>query len=225
MVQKTTEQLWKEIAYFGPGGNSCGTEGERFRELYKDAPPDLRASLTQHMGDYYRRDEFVRTHAWAVPSMQGIEAIKKLVGNDTVLEIASGTGLWARLMQDAGIKVIPTDSYEGYHFTKDVEKFTNVHIANHRKAIRDFGYKANALMFCWPPYTDPMAAQALKMFKGNKLIYIGEGDGGCTGDDRFHNFIRRRWEEVDSVDIPQWYGLHDYMRLYIRAGSSRSSCQ
>lgn len=49
---------------------------------------------------------------------------------------------------------------------------------------------------------------------GNYLIYVGEGHGGCTGDDWFFTKLHADFEEVDSVDIPSWWGIHDHCVIY-----------
>ena len=43
-----------------------------------------------------------------------------------------------------------------------------------------------------------MAARCLEHYTGQRLIYIGEGDGGCTADDQFHQMLEEHWEEVEN---------------------------
>jgi hypothetical protein len=73
-----------------------------------------------------------------------------------------------------------------------------------------------ALLLCWPPYDEPMAADCLSQYSGDVLVYVGEGYGGCTGDDRFHDMLSAEWKEVEHVCIPQWSGIHDYLTIYRR---------
>jgi hypothetical protein len=78
-------------------------------------------------------------------------------------------------------------------------------------------------MLCWPPYADGMAQQALARYEGARVIYIGEGEGGCTGDDVFHAALAEQWKLAASYEIPQWDGLHDDVRVYVRR-ASRKRC-
>ena len=77
-------------------------------------------------------------------------------------------------------------------------------------------------MMVWPPYDDPFAYKSLSAFRGNKLIFIGEGAGGCTGDDDFFNLLCSQWQEVTNIGpedwegIPNWHGIHDRLHLYSR---------
>jgi hypothetical protein len=74
------------------------------------------------------------------------------------------------------------------------------------------------LLLCWPPYNSTFAHDALQAYPGDTLIFIGEGPGGCTGDDSFFELLAAEWEEVEDqfTDFVAWYGLNDYVTLYRR---------
>jgi hypothetical protein len=66
-------------------------------------------------------------------------------------------------------------------------------------------------MLCWPPYADGMAQQARARYGGARVIYIGEGEGGCTRDDVFHAALAEQWKLAASYEIPQWDNGTGYM--------------
>lgn len=84
------------------------------------------------------------------------------------------------------------------------------------------------LFLCWPPYGSDMAAEALKRFKGDLVIYIGEGGGGCTADDNFFSLVGHEvWDdegerpaqifkEIDFHHMVQWSGIHDDLYVFER---------
>jgi hypothetical protein len=82
------------------------------------------------------------------------------------------------------------------------------------RAAKDFPDRA--LFLCWPPYGSPMAAAALDFYTGNRVIYIGEGDGGCCADDNFFAALDKGWVEVAEHRPVQWSGLHDWITVYDR---------
>jgi len=45
---------------------------------------------------------------------------------------------------------------------------------------------------------------------------VGEGSEGCTGDGNFFDLLEEEWEKIHSIDIPQWFGMHDYLVSYKR---------
>jgi hypothetical protein len=74
------------------------------------------------------------------------------------------------------------------------------------------------LFLCWPPYNTSMAVDALLAYEGDRVVFIGEGDGGCTGDDQFFEVLRRDWvEEAFLMSHVQWDAIHDFVFVYRRA--------
>jgi hypothetical protein len=61
-----------------------------------------------------------------------------------------------------------------------------------------------------------MAHRCLQNYAGSWLIYIGEDENGCTGDDQFFNELSERWELKKSHRIAQWDGIHDLIFVYER---------
>jgi hypothetical protein len=55
---------------------------------------------------------------------------------------------------------------------------------------------------------------ALNMVPGSYLIYVGEGWGGCNGDDQFFEYLNNQFEETNYLAIPKWFGLNDYCSVY-----------
>ena len=146
--------------------------------------------------------EYVVEHwAWAVPSD---EAIGRLVRYSPIVEIGAGRGYWARLASEAGADVVAYDSIP------PKRRFFPVRRGGSNMAR----YHADrALFLCWPPYASPMASKCLANYAGSTVIFVGEG---CTGSSHFHDTLQRRWEIVEAIHIPQWFGLHDRMYVFRR---------
>lgn len=160
------------------------------------------------------REKLVVKYAWAVPNAS---ALKKLIEFSPIVEIGAGTGYWAALANSMGANVVPFDcappDREHNHWRHN-KTYTKIYKGG-PDTLRLFSKKFN-LFLCWPPYDDGMAGECLKNFKGSFLIYIGEGQGGCTGDDFFHNLLSKNWEEKEEIKTPQYSGMHDCMRIFAR---------
>ena len=67
---------------------------------------------------------------------------------------------------------------------------------------------AQVLVLCWPPMKDneydmvfwDMASPALAAFRGDFLIYLGEGRDGCNAHEEFFDILGREWVPLAVLD-------------------------
>ena len=166
---------------------------------------------------YDNRRELIKIYSWAVPDDESLEILVKY---SPIVEIGAGTGYWAYLANDRGAKITPYDAFFGKNNSyKHLNTWTKVYKGN-ADTLKKFDKKTN-LFLCWPPYQNPMAYDCLRNFKGKYVIYIGEREGGCTGDDGFHIKLNKDYEEIECIMIPRWYGVYDTLYVYERKFSGR----
>ena len=117
------------------------------------------------------------------------------------------------LLAERGVDIVAYDiepghsSFHAHDPWFPVVKDDHTRVADHQE---------RTLFLCWP-YMDDMAYQALGLYQGQTVIYIGEGRGGCCANDEFFSTLADDWEAVEEVEIPQWWGVHDYLTVYRRA--------
>ena len=200
-TESAVEELWQEIEAVG-------------------GPMAVRVGLAQRMS-------FVERFSWAVPSREAIAEIIRFAAGDLILEVCAGRGLWARLIEGAGGRIIATDEEPGWESRTEGRSptiptaiaearrcFTDVEPLDAVAAVRAHP-EARVLMMVWPPYDDPMDFEVLDAFDGDRLIYVGEL-GDCTGSAAGAARIEAEWEEEQQIWIPQWPGCHDSMTLWRR---------
>lgn len=130
--------------------------------------------------------------------------------------MGAGNGYWASLLKEAGADILafdyaPPRTQKNFWFKKTNE-FGEVKFGQSRLLRK---YPDRTLFLCWPPMSE-MASQCLENWKGKHLIYIGESCGGCTANDDFFEQLERDFEEIESLDIPQWPGIHDTLTIHQR---------
>lgn len=174
------------------------------------ANPYLDAFSALHLpGQSDAREALTTQFAFAIPNEDALTVIINHARNGLV-EIGAGTGHWAALLAARGTNVVAYDdnSWGNEHTWFPVERQDWSVVSKHAD---------RTLFLCWPPYDNPMAydtARAYHAAGGHTIIYIGEGEYGCTGDDRFHHWLRDTCEIVTDVTIPQWPGVHDFLTVY-----------
>lgn len=157
------------------------------------------------------RGKFTREYAWAIPSDSALRAIVKF--SNSICEIGAGTGYWAYMLTQYGANVVAYDlAVPGVHNNTWGHQRTWFNV-QHGDVLSINQHQNRTLMLCWPPYDHPMSESVVKLYTGRKVIYIGEGSGGCTGSEAFHELLDNNFHEVDTIELPQWDGIHD--RVYL----------
>lgn len=160
------------------------------------------------------RDAFVHEYSWAIPSEA---ALVVLTRHAPLVELGAGTGFWAKLLRERGVDVeafdlAPPGGSDPNRYHPGARTWTRVGRGG-PEVLRRF--QDRTLFLCWPPLNSLVSA-CLDVFEGGTLVLVGEGAGGCTGfDDR----LTEQWTEVEQLEIPQWYGLHDYLAVWKRHGA------
>lgn len=183
---------------------------------------DLRMAVESDFGrllgsiDHWKFMEDCRAkYSWAVPSEDALKAIREY---GPFLEIGSGSGYWAYEMTARGIDIIPTDRDPAdphwFNPERGGKQWCPIFKISAEKAVEM--YDRPGLLVCWPSYSQSWAHESLKKFRGKNVVYVGEGYGGCTADDGFHEELIANWDEVLDLSIPQWWGLHDRLWVYTR---------
>lgn len=167
------------------------------------------------------RDFLRQKYAYAIPN---IEAIEVICSHSPIMEIGSGTGYWASLIDQEGGEIIATEIAGKNPYFKDrkedgyIGSFYPVKLLDEQAiSVPDIF----TLFICWPPYVseeDPydMAFEYLNLYRGDVFIYIGESRGGCTGGDDLFELLEQKWHLERTVFIPQYPAIHDFLAVYRR---------
>jgi hypothetical protein len=158
-------------------------------ELYSPEWLKLKAAIAAHF-------------AWAVPTRKAIATIAAYT--HSVVEIGAGSGYWAWMMEQAGVSVVAFDKYRAPFLWHEVHD-------GHESMVAV--YPRRTLFLCWPPFDNPMAADALALYKGEHVIFVGELFGGCA-EAKFFALLNTQYDEVASVTLPQWFMRDDRLVVF-----------
>jgi hypothetical protein len=168
--------------------------------------------FTTHDVFTIRSHEFVPLFGFAILDSETVDCLAQF---GPLLEIGAGTGYWTYELQKAGVDIIATDieptDQNHYKFTKfwvPVEQLDGV------AAVEK--YPGRSLLIVWPDYTATWSADVLKAYKGDRVIYVGEGGGGCTACDEFHDYLDEHFILTDELGLYQFSGIHDRLEIWER---------
>lgn len=164
------------------------------------------------------RHELCGRFSWTVTDPVTVDFVRAHAGR-CVNDPLAGSGWWAWLLEQAGIDVIasdinPPDGTDANNWHRE-----GMHVDVARMDAADavkMGGAPWTLLLSWPPYESDVGERALAAYAGRRVIYIGEGEGGCCGNDAMFQALERDWQEVATCRPVQFYGLHDYVTVYER---------
>lgn len=185
------------------------------------------------------RDEYTQKYGFALVAYDWIKILAEFIGKSKCLEVMAGTGLISKALQNCGVDIICTDnlSWENKVIYNEWKKhFTDIESLDAIEAVKKYGKDISYIIMSWPYMDDTCyrVYQAMKEINPDcMIIYIGEGDGGCTACDEFfeNTQMSLRWlyslERLESYDdepfskdvlsiteklnevFPSFYGIHD----------------
>lgn len=162
------------------------------------------------------RTRLCMQYAWSIPSPDDVRWMLAQLDGRTVVEVGAGTGYWAWQLEQAGVDVAaydPAPPGPGNSWCSG-GPYTTV-LAEGAEAAA--AHADRALLMVWPPYDGAHARHALSVYKGDLLLYAGEGHGGCTADDDFYELLDAEWEEIDTAPRHvTWWGIHCALTAYRR---------
>ena len=171
--------------------------------------------MDEYLNANAKRRELVDRYSWSIPTERALTVLGDYA---PIFEMGAGTGYWAYEMRRRGIQVQAYDKYpphrtHNHYHDKARRAWTGVLYGRPPKAKRR---PRHTLFLSWPPYASPMAYDTLRAYQGDTFIYVGESAWGCTGCNKFHDLLDAAWNEVDSVNLPQWPAVHDALYVYKR---------
>lgn len=198
LVSPQLESLFKDRDYFS-------SQGHNF-EL-KFALMTLRYSFIEQFGFVLLNEEL-------------LDKTANFLKNKSVCEIGAGTGWLSYNLQQRGIDITPVDykpcNDSDFGFKK---LHTEVLISNGVDYLEN--NSPDVVILSWPDYDTSFASDILNVLKkGQTLIYIGEHEGGCTGDDYFFELLNDKTKINEDItnSLQQssicWTGVHDTWHVF-----------
>ncbi|MEW9530604.1 hypothetical protein [Microbispora sp. NPDC049125] len=147
-----------------------------------------------------------QAYAYAVPSPADIDWMERILNGRAVADVFAGGGYWAWQLAQKGVNVLATDAAPPRQTYQPVLRMCAGTVITDR-----------ALFICWPPGNSSAAYEALRVYEGDLLIYCGEINDGCHGDDAFFAELHYNWRLMSmSPAHVTWDCLSDVLVAFER---------
>jgi len=131
------------------------------------------------------------------------EAMKEISTHGKLIEIGAGGGQWQNeLARNWNVDIVAFDNGEQIPIPG---KQVGVVRKGDEQVIKH--YPERTLMLIYPPPGE-MALNCLKEYKRDILIYVGEGKGGCNGNEKFFQELCKHWiieKEISLDNFPECF--------------------
>lgn len=161
------------------------------------------------------RWKFVRKYCWSIPCKESLQSFEKYDKEETIYDVMAGTGYFAKLLEESGLKVKAFDlkpgKQNGYGHKKS---YIKIEKEDARDIIKKIDNKMKIIL-SWPSYDNKIGNDILTLLKKNSLVfYFGEKEGGCTGNDNMFENFDKNFECLEEIIIPKFMGIHDVLKIY-----------
>ena len=141
-------------------------------------------------GSMLARDDVIHFAGYCFLSNNWLRPLASWIGTRKCLEIMGGSGALSKGLQNFGVDIRCTDdfSWSEQHKWWYEHPRTSVEQIGAVEAIQKYGKEVELVLCSWP-YTDDACYHSLMSMREINptamMIYIGEGAGGCTVDEKF----------------------------------------
>ncbi len=162
---------------------------------------------------WYRH--LIRKYAWTISDPASVAFVMQQAGR-RIVEIGAGSGYWAWLLRQNGIGVEAFDTNqpdnpEGGWYRRPA--FYPIQTGGPEQAAR---FPGHTLLLAWPP-PGPLAAQTLRCYTGQRLIFMGPFKQVTeAGDAQFFAALAKDWTEVARHQPVRWYSAKDDIVVFDR---------
>lgn len=181
---------------------------------FEHEPPYVERWSSDGSEVYLDRRPFTREYSWTITDPDSVGFVVGYAEAGLVDPMA-GTGYWAYVLGQEGVDVVCYDESPGEDNPWHIDKLW-VPVTRMDGAEAVAKHPDRTLLLSWPPYNEPDGDEVLAAYAGDRVIFMGEGEGGATGDDDLFTRLDAEWQWCEEHMPIRWYGLYDRIAVYER---------
>lgn len=187
---------------------------DKMRNAVTTGIPFSQSSITQPPG-WCERYDFIREFGYFIPTLEFINVVSDM-GRKWV-SVGCGRGYTEYMMGCMGIDIVSTDLYTvdtnpyfiGSGFT---DPYTRIEQIDALSAT--YKYPDRSIMISWIPMDSLWGIDVVSNARDNLILIIGERYNGCTGHNKFHEFVDNNCARIMSIPHVKFSGINDGVEVY-----------
>jgi hypothetical protein len=137
-------------------------------------------------------------------------AVATCTKHSPLIEIGAGAGQWQSALTDAGADIVAYDTGANLPMPEQQPKGVVQHGDETELSLNR--HRGRTLLLVYPP-PGPLAKRCLDVYRGETVLYVGEGRQGCNGDGQFFDAIEADYHVEKIVQLEPFPGGSE--RLYV----------
>lgn len=177
-------------------------------------------NLSDFMKGWNKRERHIPIRGFVILTKETLAALTDILTGHNTLDLGAGTGYMMYHLRKNNICVDGVVDKKGRYKFKRNHMTKRIITANYLEL--DIS-KYDAFIFSWPDYQSDAPKKFLdRMKSGDKLVYQGEGEGGCCADYDFFETLDSDFVELHGETYAlnkhhvQFEGIHDRWSVYVK---------
>ncbi len=127
----------------------------------------------------------------------------KQITRKAVVEVGAGDGLLSHWLRNYGVAAVATDpDVSGHnHWVKNKQRHEVLEVGALYAGWLARSNRLDTIIASWVPYRDNWDARMLAIPGIRRVVWIGEGEGGCCGGDHIWRYPHEQWSDVSAYAI------------------------
>lgn len=173
------------------------------------------------IGSFDKRKIHNQKLGWFILTQEVMDKLALFMKNKTVVEVFAGTGYLANAIRKrAGMDEKQYRAYDNASYSRFYEESRHSGVT-YKNAFMAPIKKAGIVVMTWPPYATNHGERIVKkMCSGQYLVFNGEGRGGCTGNDKMFECLKKDFDHLQDLSEcinahhVRFFGIHDHWEIY-----------
>lgn len=163
-----------------------------------------------------KRSEYAAKYGCAAWTEEALDTLAELA---PLIELGAGAGQWQRALHQKHFPRAQMISFDnGSSVAPPADGLPNEVLPGDETELVKAVHSHRTLFLCYPPLDadSRLAINALRAYRGDRMVYVGEGRGGANAGNAFFEKLEREWVVEKTIALNPFPTNHERMFVLSR---------